>query len=555
MSRFNDENDEPPLLATNIDDNESRTAPGFIFNDQYDQKLSSQTSRNIPKPLSNAFSKTLSNLSPKSSNNDSDIKLMDNASPKNVSSKVIKKSKKNVKSTKKSTKTLTSKRKKKNVTNTSNPRNDSKLLIILLGTHKTKQKTSDVDLRWCQSMNYTEKDYAENSWVGYITVQKKKEFPQYINDNKQDKAFYEWCNNAKYFRSKKNSDMTRFDDFAAYMIHEHEEFDEPFKMLHKTRCGPMYFNSKEHKTTLDEMKKKNPKLVELEERHDVLYIGLTTAVSMIGLMLSGKKDVEIRGKSLTNHVPLLQSNAGTMRLEEPPIPKKTKYIKKVPTRSDMQGKKRESQKPLISTALKEARSRYTINWNDLSTIIMHDYTKDKVLSMFGQWIYIKDLDLKNQNKSIKEHNNKLMKYCEKCLNKLQYWSTQSICKNRDGSLNDKYKLLQNFCVILFCFPDAMHKLLGMMDSQYANLEGAIGHILGITTKCRCSYCGCHVIYKFSPTRNPKVSWKCINCKKQYSCFADTWKMKFSKTTLWEIFQTWHRIWLKKKFLHWVLFQL
>ena len=418
--------------------NEPARPPLARFNDEHDQ-TSFETVGNITKSLSTEPSKSLA-IS-KASDEDSDINLIDKTSIDNGKSLT--------KVTKKST------RKKKTKTVTSNPTNDSKLLVFLLGTNKNKNKASDVDLQWCKSMNYVPKDYPYNSWVGYVTVRKKKAFTQYINDNKHDQAFYTWCRNTKYFKSKQDATMTRFDHFAEYMIHEYKEFDDAFQISHKNRQGGLHFNTQENKATLDKIKTNHPKLIELEKKHDVLYIGLITAVPMIGLMLSGKKNAEIRPKTLTKHVSMIQSNTAKMRLSKPPIPKKTKHVKEVPTRSDIKHKKRERQKALITNDLKESRSKYTINWNDLTCIIMFDYTQQKVIDMFCKWIFIKDIHQKNYNQSIKEHNNKLIKFCKKCLKRLKFWTNQPICNDKKF-VNDNYNLLQNFCVILFCFPEEMN---------------------------------------------------------------------------------------------------
>ena len=402
------------------------------LNDEHDQTPFG-TVRNITKSLSFVPSKSLSTEAStslsifKASKEESDVDTIDKTTSND-----------NGKSLEKVPKKPTRAKIRKTVT--SNPTNDSKLLVILLGTNKNKKKASEVDLQWCTSMEYEPKDYAYNSWVGYLTVRKKKEFTQYINDNKHDNSFYTWCKNSKYFKSRKNPSMTRFDHFAAYMVHEYKEFDETFEITHKHRQGTLYFNTAEDKATLHKIKTKHPKLIELEKKHDVLYIGLITAVPMIGLMLSGKKNAEIRPKTLTKHVPM-RSTTGKIKLSKPPMPKKIKHIKEVPTRSDIKHKKRESQKALITNDLKDSRSKYNINWSDLTSIIMFDYSAEKVINLFSKWIFIKDIHQKNKNQSIKKHNDKLIEFCKRCLKRLEFWTSQPICYDFNG-INDNYNLMQ-----------------------------------------------------------------------------------------------------------------
>ena len=62
-------------------------------------------------------------------------------------------------------------------------------LIIILGTNKTRQSISSVDSEYCESLNCTNKDYASDSWVGFLVIDHKVPFTTYINDNKEDKAF------------------------------------------------------------------------------------------------------------------------------------------------------------------------------------------------------------------------------------------------------------------------------------------------------------------------------------------------------------------------------
>ena len=170
---------------------------------------------------------------------------------------------------------------------------------------------------------------------------------------------------------------------------------------------------------------------------------------------------------------------------------------------------------------------------------MHDYDPKKVIEIFIKWIFIKDIDKKNDNESIKKHNNKLIKFCKRCLKRLKFWKRQRICNDKNG-LNENYNLLQNFCVILFCFPEQLNKFLMIMESEYKRMEGAVGHILGWTKAC-CKHCNGAVDYKYSATRKPKVAWKCRKCKKHYSCFSGTWKDKFRQTSTFDLLQAFYSI--------------
>ena len=142
----------------------------------------------------------------------------------------------------------------------------------------------------------------------------------------------------KYFRDKKDSTVTRFDAFSAYMINQYKKFDKPIKITHgvRQRQYRMYFDSnKETKKTLNEIRNANSWLMELEKNNEVIYMGLITATPMIGLMLSGKKKAEFRKTTLCKEIREKKTYATTIRLAAPPVPPKKKFIKKVPTRNDI----------------------------------------------------------------------------------------------------------------------------------------------------------------------------------------------------------------------------
>ena len=173
---------------------------------------------------------------------------------------------------------------------------------------------------------------------------------------------------------------------------------------------------------------------------------------------------------------------------------------------------------------------------------MHNFSSDKIKTLFLQWIFVKDLDIKNKNKSIKDHNDKLCKYMEDCFSRLVYWSKKNICTAKvTGDAN--YYLLQNFLVILFGFPDQMNKLLLNMEHQYNHLLGIVGHILGITKDCVCRHCKSKARYRYIANYRPEYAWVCLNkkCGKENSCFADSWKLNFRSSKLNVIFCIWYSI--------------
>ena len=419
------------------------------------------------------------------------------------------------------------------------------ILIIMLGTNKNHRTVSDVDFKYCQALNYVNKDYLPDSWVGYVVIKYKVPLITYINDNKNDKAFQDWVKNCQYFRHKNDSTMTIFDDFSAYMIAEYKEFAQPVKITHSIhqRQYRMYFESNDAtKKTLNQIRNKNLRLNELEKTNDLIYMGLIVSTPMIGLMLSGKKKAEFRKTSLTKEISVKKTFSTGIKLAGPPVVKKKKYTKEVPTRKDIKITKRESQKPLINAALKQHLSRYYINWNDLSCPIMHDFSRDKVKSFFTQWIFVKDIHIKNENKSIKEHNDKLIKYMDECFSRLSFWNKDILCQNEKTG-NANYYLLQNFLVILFGFPDKMNQLLLMMKDQYQHLFGILAHILGFISKPECRHCQSKVRYRYSTKRRPKYGWICQNkgCRKENSCWANTCMQEFKCKKLNDIFATWFSI--------------
>ena len=438
---------------------------------------------------------------------------------------------------KKSTKSINKKQSKKSLSNNKRNKQD-KLLIIILGTKKKHRAPSVVDGKYCKELNHVIKDYLPDSWVGYIVINRKLPLTTYINDNKMDAPFQDWIKNCEYFRDKNNKKMTIYDSFSAYMICEYEEFKIPIKITHSAhqRQYRMYFDSTdETKETLNRIKKQNPRLNILEKKNEINYMGLITATAMIGLMLFGKKKAEFRKTTLSNFISEKINHNSCVRLIKPPVTTKKIIINNVPTRKEIKTKKRDDQKFLCSGSLKKALDKYYINWKNLSNPIMHDFSVEKVKTLFEKWIFVKDLDCKNKNKSIRDHNAKILKYFHDCFNRLLFWSKQNI----NGESN--YYLLQNFLVILFGFPQDMLTLLLILDKQYKELHGIIGHILGIL-KCSCSHCKSSKIkYRYSAKRTPKYSWICFICGKETSCFKNSWKTQFRSFHFGQIFKIWYQI--------------
>ena len=422
----------------------------------------------------------------------------------------------------------------------------NKLLIIMLGTNKNCQSISAVDSKYCEALNYVNKDYLPDSWVGYLVIRHKVSLTTYINDNKNDKSFQDWVMQCQYFRDKTDSTTTIFDAFSAYMIDEYKEFEKPIKISHSVRQRQyrMYFESNETTNkTLNEIRNNNSRLIELEKKNELIYMGLITATPMIGLMLSGKKKAEFRKTTLSKEILEKKTYFTNIKLSSAPVPPKKNYKKKnIPTRNDIEETKRKPQQLLINAELQDSLSRYNINWKNLSHPIMHDFSVQKVKSFFVQWIFVKDIDLKNKNKSIMDHNKKLIKFMEDCFERLLFWSKKDICTNKTNG-NQNYYLLQNFLVILFGFPDQLNTLLLIMNDQYVHLSGVVGHILGITGKCVCRHCNSKVRYRYSIKRRPKYGWICTNkqCRKENSCFANTWMQDFKDKNLSIIFKTWFSI--------------
>ena len=438
---------------------------------------------------------------------------------------------------KKSIKSLNKKHSKKSACNDKRNKQD-KLLIIILGTNKKPRATSAVDGKYCKELNHVIKDYLPDSWVGYIVVNRKVPLTTYINDNKVDAPFQEWIKNCEYFKDKNDKNMTIYDSFSAYMICEYEEFKIPIKITHSAhqRQYRMYFDSTdETKETLNQIKKQNPRLNILEKKNQVIYMGLITATSMIGLMLFGKKKAEFRKTTLSKFILEKINHNSCVRLIKPPVIAKKIIINNVPTRKEIKTKKRDDQKFLSSGSLKKSLDKYYINWKNLSNPIMHDFSVEKVKTLFEKWIFIKDLDRKNKNKSIKDHNANIMKYFHDCFDRLLFWSEQNV----NGESN--YYSLQNFLVILFGFPQDMLILLSILDKQYKELHGMLGHILGIV-KCGCFHCKSSKIrYRYSAKRIPNYSWVCLNCRKETSCFKNSWKTKFKSFNFGQIFKIWYQI--------------
>ena len=125
----------------------------------------------------------------------------------------------------------------------------------------------------------------------------------------------------------------------------------------------MYFESNEKtKETLNEIKKNNLRLIELEKKNELIYMGLITATPMIGLMLTGKKKAEFRKKTLSKEIPEKKTYFTNIKLLNAPVPSKKHYKKKtVPTRADIKETKRKPQQLLINDKLQNILSQYNIN--------------------------------------------------------------------------------------------------------------------------------------------------------------------------------------------------
>ena len=51
--------------------------------------------------------------------------------------------------------------------------------------------------------------------------------------------------------------------------------------------------------------------------------------------------------------------------------------------------------------MKKPLDEYHINWKNLSNPIRHDFSVEKVKTLFEKWMFVKDVDCKNKKKASK----------------------------------------------------------------------------------------------------------------------------------------------------------
>ena len=428
--------------------------------------------------------------------------------------------------------------------NTSNSQSKQKKSIILLGTRKIYKKADDenkadlIDI-FSPNTNFQPRQYPQNSWVGFIVVNTKEALTHHLHKNKDNEKLVNFLNS--YFEGK-------IDKTAAYFIEEYNEFAASFTITHTNRQGKKLFDTKqETKLTLETIISTETRLQELKAAYAVEIFGLIIpSQTILSLMLHGIKKYEYRPSSYTNHIPTTAQDHVTSSHHGPH--KQTKSNKTAPTRSDIKKKKRQPKKPFPPRQLNTILNRYNIKNPNLHQQIMYDFTYEKIEEIFKLWIFQKDMETKNENNTIKKHNETVMLWFYKALKAFDHWQKTPVCKDKNGKYTKNYELLQNFVAILFGIPQSLNYLISQLETCYIHLKAVLYTILGFADY-HCIYCSKgKVTMKYNPNFHPHYEFRCLRrkCGKKYNFRQSMppdhpFRDKMKRTSLSEILYVWKDI--------------
>ena len=420
-----------------------------------------------------------------------------------------------------------------------------KRTIIFLGTRTKHNTTDDKDKKemieaFCNDINFKVKQYKYNHWIGYIVVDKVIVLSNHLQNHANEQKLVTWL---------KHRFQGKVDQTGAYHIEQCKEFTTPIKNMHKksNRQGKLTFKNKSEIETLNKMLTEDNALKSLTAEYDIEMFGLiVTSQTILSLMFQEKKMFEYRPLTYSTHLPYTKEHKTTLsRLKGPPrTPTKSK-ARKAPDRGDIKGKKRQRAKKFPPRITEILLSEYNVEGINLHHQIMNDFNYKKIKAIFVSWIYQKNIGTKNKNKTIHQHNERILAFFEYCFKAVQYWGRVLWSEKRYKD----YVLIQNFFVIMFCIPHKMNLLISNLKTEYTHLYAILYTIIG-WCDYHCKFCKHPSLSSiYHPNYDPKWEFKCRNpeCKKNKYNFrwnvpeSHPLKQTMRQTHLHEYLEVWQGI--------------